>query len=231
MITLDNFYQSKAWVNLTQRIRLERVNEDGDLICEHCGRPIVKKFDAICHHKTYLDAANVNDAAIALNPDNIAVVHHACHNRIHEKFGAVRREVYLVYGAPCSGKSTYVDDVMGQGDLIVDIDRIRQLISSAKNHVLVPSLNPVIFGIRDYLFDCIKVKKGYWHNAYIVGGFPMVSERERICNRLGAREIFIDTPKEECIRRLMNAQDGRDIEEWTKFIDQWFERYTPRPDV
>ena len=52
MITLDNFYQSKAWVNLTQRIRLERVNEDGDLICEHCGRPIVKKFDAICHHKT-----------------------------------------------------------------------------------------------------------------------------------------------------------------------------------
>lgn len=231
MITLENIYQSKPWIKLTQQIRLERVTAEGELICEHCGKPITAKYDAICHHKTYLNEANVNDAAIALNPENIAVVHHACHNKIHEKFGAVRREVYLVYGPPCGGKSTYVSQCIDhKSDLIVDIDRIRQTVSNAPQHVLVPALNPVIFGIRDYLYDCIKVKRGYWKNAYIIGGFPLISERERICARLGAREIYIDTPREECIRRLHAAPEGRNITEWQGFIDQWFERYTPRPD-
>jgi hypothetical protein len=47
MITLDNFYTSKPWVKLTHQIRLSRLNADGELICEHCGRPIVQKYDAI----------------------------------------------------------------------------------------------------------------------------------------------------------------------------------------
>lgn len=231
MITLDNFYTSKAWVKLTHQIRMERVNADGELICEHCGKPIAKKYDAICHHKTALTPANVTDAMISLNPDNIAVVHHVCHNRIHEKFGSVRREVFLVYGPPCSGKSTYVDGVIGKTDLLVDIDLIRKTVSGTKTHTLVPALNPVIFGIRDYLYDSIKTKRGYWKNAYIVGGYPLISERERLCNQLGAREIFIDTPRDECLRRLQASPDGRSIAEWTRFIDQWFDRYTPRSDV
>ena len=231
MITLDNFYTSKAWVKLTHQIRMERVNADGELICEHCGKPIAKKYDAICHHKTALKPANVTDAMISLNPDNIAVVHHVCHNRIHEKFGSVRREVFLVYGPPCSGKSTYVDGVICKTDLLVDIDLIRKTVSGTKTHTLVPALNPVIFGIRDYLYDSIKTKRGYWKNAYIVGGYPLISERERLCNQLGAREIFIDTPRDECLRRLQASPDGRSIAEWTRFIDQWFDRYTPRSDV
>ena len=225
MITLDNFYTSKPWVKLTHQIRLSRLNADGELICEHCGKPIVQKYDAICHHKNYLTPANVAD------PDNIAVVHHACHNKIHDKLGAVRREVFLVYGPPCSGKSTYVDGVIGKTDLLVDIDLIRKTVSGTKTHTLVPALNPVIFGIRDYLYDSIKTKRGYWKNAYIVGGYPLISERERLCNQLGAREIFIDTPRDECLRRLQASPDGRSIAEWTRFIDQWFDRYTPRSDV
>lgn len=231
MITLENFYTSKPWIRLTHQIRMERVNADGELICEHCGKPIVQKYDAICHHREHLTPLNVNDAAIALNPDNIAVVHHACHNRIHDKFGAVRREVFLVYGPPCSGKSTYVDGVIGKTDLLVDLDLIRKTVSGTKTHTLVPALNPVIFGIRDYLYDSIKTKRGYWKNAYVVGGYPLISERERLCNQLGAREIYIDTPRDECLRRLQASPDGRSIAEWTRFIDQWFDRYTPRSDV
>lgn len=231
MISLDNFYTSKPWIRLTQQIRLERVNAEGELICEHCGRPITQKFDAICHHKIHLTPANVTDASVALNPDNIEVVHHACHNRIHDKLGSVRREVFLVYGPPCSGKSTYVDSVIEKTDLLVDIDLIRKTVSGTKTHVLVPALNPIIFGIRDYLYDSIKTKRGYWKNAYVVGGYPLISERERLCNQLGAREIYIDTPREECLRRLQASPDGRNISEWTRFIDQWFTRYTPRQAV
>ena len=103
--TLDNFYQSKPWINLMAQLRLERVNADGDLICEHCGKPITRAYDCIGHHVIELNDRNVSDASISLNPENIMLIHHKCHNRIHQKLSMTdRRNVYLVYGAPCSGK-------------------------------------------------------------------------------------------------------------------------------
>ena len=94
-LTLDNFYQSKEWVNLMKIIRQERVNENGEIICAYCGKPIVKAYDCIGHHKVYLTEQNVNDAMISLNPENVELVHHVCHNRIHDKFGYKHKEIYL----------------------------------------------------------------------------------------------------------------------------------------
>lgn len=229
MHTLDTFYQSKEWVGLTHIIRQERVNAEGFNVCERCGKPIIKAYDCICHHKIALTDDNVNDVSVSLNPANIVLVHHACHNRIHHKLGYKRREVYLVYGSPCSGKNTYVNQVMQRGDLLIDVEKIKQMISNEHTHVLIPALNPIVFGIRDYLYESIRLKRGYWNNAYMVGGFPLVSERERICRKYGAREIFIDTPKEVCIERLNADPDGRDIKEWTKYIEEWWRRYRPSP--
>lgn len=83
--TLANFYKSDEWFNFTRVLKLERTNENGDLICEYCGEPIVKAYDCIGHHTIELDDSNVNDAEISLNPDNVQLVHHKCHNRIHSK--------------------------------------------------------------------------------------------------------------------------------------------------
>lgn len=67
------FYRSSEWEKLRELITLERVNDEGDLICEYCGKPIMKAYDAICHHKIELNEVNVHDAEIALNPSNIMV--------------------------------------------------------------------------------------------------------------------------------------------------------------
>ena len=72
--------------------------------------------------------------------------------------------------------------------------------------------------------NIIKHRVGKWDNADIVGGFPLISERERICRTLGAREIFIDTPKEICIERL-KACDDRDQDEYMKYIEDWWRKY------
>ena len=85
MINLDNFYTSKPWIRLTQQIRLERVNAEGELICEHCGRPITQKYDAICHHKIYLTPENIQDLTISLNWDNLELVCRQCHADEHER--------------------------------------------------------------------------------------------------------------------------------------------------
>ena len=225
---LDTFYQSKRWVNLMKVLKQERVNEYGDIICAHCGLPIVRKYDCIGHHVIELTGDNVDDAEISLNPDNIVLVHHKCHNIIHNKLSYGHKEIYLVYGSPLSGKSTWVESVRNDGDLIVDMDNIWQCVSGCARYEKPGKLNSVVFAIRDKLLECIKFRRGKWTNAYIIGGYPLISERERLCRELGAREIYIECSREECLRRLEECDDGRDTEVWTKYIDDWFKKYAPR---
>lgn len=224
MFTLQNFYKSKQWQKLLEVIKLDRVNEDGQIICWHCGKPITDKYDCIGHHTIFLTEDNVNNADISLNPKLIQLVHHRCHNKIHNKLGYTKREIFLIYGSPMSGKSTYVDSVAEPGDLIIDMNRLWDCVSM--NGKRAPKLNSVVFRMRDRLLEMIKYRVGKWDKAYIIGGYPLISERERLCRELGAREIFIDTPKEVCISRLENCKD-RDYSDNLKYIEDWWKRFTP----
>ena len=226
---LSSFYRSKQWISLLDVLKLERVNAEGKLLCEHCGEPIVRAYDCIGHHVIELTEDNYIDTNISLNPDNIKLVHHRCHNKIHNKlaYGESVRRVYLVYGPPLSGKTSWVNEVMNEGDLIIDMDSIWQCISGCDRYIKPGRLNAVVFGIRDKLLDDVRIRLGKWKNAYIIGGYPLISERERLCRTLGAREIFIECSMEECLQRLTLAEDARDKVEWEKYIEDWFRKYGP----
>lgn len=223
---LSSFYRSKEWRELTQALKIERVSTDGFLYCEHCGKPIVKEYDCIGHHKEHLTIDNVNKAEISLNPDNISLVHFRCHNDIHNRYGAYTRHVYLVYGCPLSGKSSYVKERAGMHDLVIDIDAIYTAISNNPPYIKSGRLFECMEAVRQALLDCIKYKRGRYVNAWIIGGFPFKGERERIAAEYGAEEVFIDCTKDEALARLQAVQDGRDIQEWTKYIETWHARYT-----
>lgn len=228
-LTLDNFYTSKTWAKFRRVVILERLTPEGETICELCGKPIVKSYDIILHHVEELTEDNVNNSMVSVNPDNIMLLHHKCHNIIHNKLGHRERTVYLVYGAPLSGKTSYVGKVRQPGDLIVDIDNIWECVSGCERFIKPNRLNAVVFGMRDYLLDCVRYRRGRWECAYIIGGYPLQSERERLCKELGAREIFINTPKDECMSRLfkLSDEDARACENWRNYINDWFEKYIP----
>lgn len=223
---LSDFYRSKDWIDLMQVIRLQRVNENNDVICEHCGKPITKKYDCIGHHVIELTEQNVTDANISLNPDNIALVHHKCHNIIHNKLGIGCKQVYVVYGSPLSGKSTYVRDNMNDGDIVLDINNIWQCISYCDKYTKPNRLKQNVFSIRNHILDMIRMRHGNWLNAYVIGGYPLISERERLCKQLNAREIYIDTSKDECMRRLTENSNEKNFLEWQGYISDWWEKYS-----
>ena len=223
MFTLDNFYRSKEWQRFREVVIADRLTEDGYIIDEVTGKPIVNAYDIILHHTIFLTEDNVNDYNISLNPDLIQIVSHKTHNRIHNKLGYTKREIFLVYGSPLAGKSTYVSSVAEPGDFIVDLNNIWQCVSI--NGVHANKLKSVVFSVRDKLLEDVKYRLGHWDNCYIVGGYPLISERERICKDLGAREIFIDTPKEECLKRL--EESDLDQEAYKKYIEDWWRKYTP----
>ena len=226
-MSLQDFYHSRPWEKFLASLKSQRVQSDGFIHCAFCGKPIVRAYDCIGHHTVPLTEENYMDTEIALNPKLIELVHHKCHNRIHNKLGYAGREVFLVYGAPLSGKSTWVAEAMDPGDLVLDIDNIWQCVSGQGRYIKPGRLNAVVFGLRDRVIEMIRYRLGKWQRAYIIGGYPLCSERERICGMLGAREVYIECPMDVCMSRLQSCEDGRNTEEWKKYIADWFRQYIP----
>ena len=224
-MSLSDFYRSSEWEKLRQIIRLERLNAEGLTICEFCGQPIVKAYDCIAHHKTELTESNYRDASISLNPDNIMLVHHSCHNAIHDKVGYTAPKVYIVWGSPMSGKTTYVKGVAKYGDIILDIDKLWSAISGRAEYEKPNRIKENVFALRDLTLQMIEQRRGYWKTAYAIGGYALPSERERLANRLNAELIYIESTKEECLHRLSVCGDGRKYSEWEKYISDWWETH------
>ena len=224
MFTLENFYRSREWERFRLTIINERTKADGFIYDEVTNKPILRMYDLILHHIEELTPENVNDFNISLNPNNIMVVSHKTHNLIHDNFNNYsRQQVFLVYGAPLSGKTTWVKNNKLDGDLIVDINNIWQSVSG-DSETKNPRLKSVVFKIRDTELEAVRYRLGKWRNAYIVGGFPSRSERDRLASETGAREVYIDTERAECEERAdMRAQR----EELRSYIADWFERFTP----
>lgn len=199
---------------------IERVNDRGELICARCGLPISKAYDCIGHHKVELTEDNVEDAAIALNPELIELIHFRCHNIEHQRFEGGQQRVYLVYGAPCSGKSTWVRENANADDLVLDFDRLWEAICFSDRYHKPPRLKRAAFALRECLIDQIAMRSGNWRNAFVIGGYPLRPERDRLCDRLGAEPVFIDTPRDTCLARCTDNA-------WRGFIAEWFEAYTP----
>lgn len=223
---LSSFYKSREWEEFRQVLIAERRNENFQTICEHCGKPIIKAYDIIAHHKEELTLDNVNDASISLNPDNIMLVHFRCHNEIHNRYGRYTRHIYLVYGSPLSGKTTYVKERAGTHDLIIDIDKIYECITNNPPYIKSGRLYDNMRAVHDTLLENIKYNYGKWVNAFIVGGYPYKGERERLLQEYKAEPVYIEASKEECLSRLESIDDGRDKKEWSKYIEEWFNKYS-----
>ena len=160
MFTLDTFYKSSEWQKLLAVLKMERVDPDGNLICWHCGKPITKSYDAIGHHTIFLTEENVNDANISLNPELIRFVHHRCHNLIHNKFGYKRKEIFLVYGPPLSGKHEWVAENLTDGELVINIDDIWMALSGLPRYQKPGRLNAIVFQLHRDLLDAARMRLG-----------------------------------------------------------------------
>ena len=227
-MSLYSFYRSEEWEKLRSILMLERTGDDGILRCARCGQPILKAYDCIAHHKAALTEENVLDAGVSLNPDNIELVHHRCHNLIHRRFEGFSRKVYLVYGSPCSGKTSWVNEVARPDDLILDVDRIWDAVCNGGRYNKERGkserphrLRSNVFGIRDCIIDQIRMRKGMWLNAYIIGGYPLASDRKRLIDLLQAEPVYIEATLEDCLSRAETERP----ESWKQYIRDWFDTY------
>ena len=220
---LQRFYASKRWRDLRQVLIIQRHG-----ICDRCGKDFsYDTSELIAHHKEHLTDESLSDPEVAVNPDNIEIVCQKCHAHYHPDKGFVKRkQVFIVYGSPLSGKSSYVRQNMESGDLVVDQDAIEAALSFDPLYLKHKSISKTVFAVRDFLYDQIRIRAGDWSTAWIIAGLPRKTDRERLAARLGASCILVEATREECYSRLYDADDGR-FPEWETYIDQWFRDYIP----
>lgn len=217
------FYNSKEWRALRQRLIVE-----ANFLCAECGESYLKdSAQLIGHHIKELTPENIQDANIALNPANVKIICRRCHDKEHRRFEfGGGHNVYIVYGSPCAGKNTYVNQLAQQGDLIVDLDAIWQALSGCPNHYHPNTLKSVVFKTHEFLLEQVKLRVGRWHDAYIIGGYPRRLQREQLAEKLGAELIFIETTREQAKLTAL-ASRGTQGTEWCNYIDKWFDSFEP----
>lgn len=110
--------------------------------------------------------------------------------------------VYLVYGSPCSGKSTYINEHLQRCDLVCDVDHIYSAITMQNPHDAELYTHEVACQLANTLADIIRDRKGNWKNAYVVSIANTAEKLQEAKERVNADEaVFIDTPYEVCMDR------------------------------
>lgn len=219
---LQSFYASDEWIIFRLNLILKR-----GPVCQKCGKRIANPKEIIGHHKIELTPENVHDHMISLNPDNVELVCFDCHEEIHCRFGhKPAHNVYLVYGPPLSGKTSFVAERLRRGDIVIDMDLLYQAVSMLPSYDKPNNLLANVRGIQNLLLDNIKTRYGKWYSAWIIGGYAERHRREKLADDLGAELVFLNVSKDECLRRL-GLDEGRRYrkDEWRRYIDKWFEQY------
>lgn len=217
MDKLHKFYCSKPWRDLSYSLKV-KVNGK----CNRCNETLLDFSKLIGHHTIELNEDNVDNSKISLNPELIEIICHLCHNKEHRRFGN-KKNVYIVYGSPLSGKTTLVKELMQYGDLVLDLDEIWKAVSFQDEYVKPNNIKFNIFKVRDDLLDQIKTRYGNFYDAYIIGGYPDKYERERLAERLGAELIYVESTKEECIERMESSNKPNS---WLQYIEDWWSKYS-----
>lgn len=219
---IKTFYASQKWINFRMSLIAERGNK-----CEDCKSIIARSIDIIAHHKIELTPENVNDYSISLNPKNVELICFECHNKTHKRFGNNKqRNIYIVYGAPLSGKKSFVKQNIMRGDIVIDIDSLYSAVSMLPSYDKPDNLFANVISIHNQLIDNIRTRMGKWNNAWVIGGYADKHKREKLANDLSAELIFCNVEKEECFRRLSLDPDRKyRQDEWKRYIDRWFHEY------
>ena len=218
------FYCRKDYLDLAQACKIKSGG-----VCAKCGG-VFDISELRPHHKVELTLDNIDDVNVTLNPDNIEVLCHDCHNAAHKRFGYAvgAKRVYLVYGSPCAGKTTYVNSVATRNDLIVDLDKIHRAICICGLYDKPDATKRIAFNVRDYLLDEVRTAtpRRKWQDAYIIGTYPDRIDRDVFVQDYGAELVHIDTSKEECIKRAYQDIERSSIRDAViGWINAYWERY------
>lgn len=133
-------------------------------------------------------------------------------------------KVFIVNGAPASGKTAYVREHRKNGDLVFDLDHICAALGGTdklyEDHK--PYLDTAL-AVRDVVFDKIENREGKWRNAYVITASSDRNYVRNLADRLGGEIVSMNATKEQCIEHAKHDERRQaNLNEHLTLIDEWF---------
>ena len=135
------------------------------------------------------------------------------------------RQVTLICGPPCAGKSTWVAERASPGDLVVDFDAIARRLGSRSRHDHPQHVKNAVNAEVERLFELIERSDDV--TGWVIRTLPVGADRAALAERLRADRVVVMRPTLAEIRRRA-AADNRPA--WTvQAARRWWEQFSPHP--
>lgn len=133
-------------------------------------------------------------------------------------------EIKVIYGPPCSGKTTYVIDRLQDRDVVYDYDALIYAMTNRTAHLHDKHIaHPLAAQIKYTMLDWLRDTDNPVNVAYLITTYPSQNLKNELSDFENVQYILMETTMEQCLERLKSDDTRPDKEAWEQVIREWFE--------
>lgn len=131
----------------------------------------------------------------------------------------------IVHGPPCSGKSTYVREHMGERDVCFDYDKIANALTGRSLHTLADKnhARPMVLAVRYAMLESYRRHVAGIRDLYVITSSQSPAFWAAM-EEYGPELVEMGTDMETCLGWLSQDESRPEKDRWETIIRNWFDR-------